>query len=118
MSTVFKSIGRGLLYIVLFPLLLLAIAIYAVYGVGVFIFQLGKLVYLFFTGRTLNSDLPEDIKVKALCAQAAPKEEPKPDQSYVVYSGGYTSPIEKEPVKKEEKVDEDGIIHLDEEEDL
>ena len=118
MSTVFKSIGRGLLYIVLFPVLLLAIALYAVYGVGVFIFQLGKLVYLFFTGRTLNSDLPEDIKVKALFAAATPKEEPQPDQSYVVYSGGYTSPVEEKPEPKEEKVDEDGIIQLGEEDDL
>ena len=105
MSNVFKSIGRGLLYIVLFPLILVAIAIYAVYGVGVFIFQLGKLIYLFFTGRTLNSDLPEDIKVKALLT--VEPEEPKQDLSYVVYSGDYSSPVSEEPKQEEEDVIED-----------
>ena len=65
-SAVFKNIGKGIGYFFLFPTLLIAIAIYAVFGLLVFVYQFFKLIFLFFTGRTLFSDLPEDIKVKAI----------------------------------------------------
>lgn len=110
MSNVFKSIGRGVLYFFLLPLILLATAIYAVYGIGVFLFELVRVIYLFFTGRTLNSDLPEDIQVKSL-VNVQKEEEPKQDLSYVVYNGSYSSPIEEEPK-------EDEIIDNREEENL
>ena len=50
----------------MFPGLVVAIALYAVFGLIVFIFQFFKLIFLFFTGRNLFSDLPEDIELKAL----------------------------------------------------
>ena len=65
-GNIFKNIGKGIGYFFLFPGLLIAIAIYAVFGLIVFIYQFFKLIFLFFTGRTLFSDLPEDIKVKAI----------------------------------------------------
>ena len=49
MSSFFKNFGKGILYVFLFPLTLIAIAIYGVVGLGIFFFQLGRLVYLFFT---------------------------------------------------------------------
>ena len=82
MSNFFKSFGKGLLYVVLFPFILVGIVLYAVFGLFVFIFQLFKLIYLFFTGRTLNSDLEEDIAAKAILEKAnnPEKEEVKNDQ--------------------------------------
>lgn len=65
MGNFFKNLGKGIGYFFAFPGIILAIAIYAVVGLFVFIFQAFKLVYLFFTGRTLNSDLLEDIELKA-----------------------------------------------------
>ena len=65
-GNIFKNIGKGIGYFFLFPGLLIAIAIYAVFGLIVFIYQFFKLIFLFFTGRTLFSDLPEDTKVKAI----------------------------------------------------
>ena len=66
MASIFKNIGKGVGYFFAFPFLLVAIAVYAVFGLVVFFIQFIKLIVLFFTGRTLFSDLPEDIKVKAI----------------------------------------------------
>ena len=65
MASIFKNIGKGVGYFFAFPFLLVAIAIYAVFGLVVFIIQFFKLIVLFFTGRTLFSDLPEDIELRA-----------------------------------------------------
>ena len=113
MASVFKNIGKGIGYFFAFPGLLIAIAIYSVFGLIVFVFQFFKLIILFFTGRTLFSDLPEDIELKAKLTKDEPKqEEPKekkeedknplslyPSDS-PVYGSGYSSPLfnkEKEP---------------------
>lgn len=75
MAGFFKSIGKGLLYIVLFPILLIAIAFYGVYGLIVFVYELIKMIILFFSGKTLSSDLDEDIKAKAILAGKPIKDE-------------------------------------------
>ena len=97
MANVFKNIGKGIGYFFLFPLLIIAIAVYSVFGLLVFIFQLFKLIFLFFTGRTLFSDLPEDIELKALlnttADSASPTEEKKEEQpQYVYQTAAYVSP--------------------------
>ena len=111
MSSLFKNIGKGIGYFFAFPGLIIAIALYAVFGLVVFIFQFFKLIFLFFTGRTLFSDLPEDIELKALKAQAnesAEEEEKKEENPLslypsdsVVYGAGYSSPLFNKEEKKE-----------------
>lgn len=113
MSSLFKNIGKGIGYFFAFPGLTIAIALYAVFGLVVFIFQFFKLIFLFFTGRTLFSDLPEDIELKALKAQAnesaeeekEEKKEENPLSLYpsdsVVYGAGYSSPLFNKEEKKE-----------------
>ena len=119
MVSVFKNIGKGCLYVIALPLGVLAIAGYAVFGVFVFFFQFVRLIYLFFTGRNLRSDLPEDVKAREIIEANKPKEEEK-DESLslypsdsIVYSGGYQSPTF-EDEKKEEEVEHEPK-HLDEE---
>ena len=75
MDKIFKGIGKGIGYFFAFPGLLIAIAIYSVFGLIVFVFQFFKLIVLFFTGRNLFSDLPEDIELKAKLTKDEPKEE-------------------------------------------
>lgn len=112
MATFFKSLGKGLLYVILFPLGLIAIALYAVYGIFVFFFHLVRLIVMFFTGKKLNSDLPEDIKAKAIIDANKPKEEPLslyPSDS-IVYGSGYVHPsLDNQNTEKpeEEKKEED-----------
>lgn len=121
MSNFFKSFGKGLLYVFLFPFIIVGIVLYAVFGLFVFIFQFFKLIYLFFTGRTLNSDFEEDIAAKAILEKAEhpEKEEAKNDQLSLypsdspMYTADYKSPFEpqEEPEEEIEKEYEEDTKH-------
>ena len=124
MVNFFKNLGKGVGYFFAFPGIIVAIAIYAVFGLLVFIFQFFKLIVLFFTGRTLFSDLKEDIELKALLDKSKSqdedvsedkqeeKKEDNPMSLYPsdspVYGSGYQSPLFED--KKEEAPREPEII--------
>lgn len=65
----FKLILSGLLYIVISPLIALVLALFLVIGIIVFVLQFFKAIILFFTGRKLSSDYPEDIAAKKILGQ-------------------------------------------------
>ena len=75
MGTIFKSIGKFFLNIFIIPAFLVGLAFSAVAGLGVFILELFKKLFRFFTGKNLNSDLPEDIKAKQMIAAAQKQRE-------------------------------------------
>ena len=91
MASVFKNIAKGALYVVGFPLGLIAIAGYAVFGVFVFFFQFIRLIILFFTGRNLRSDLPEDIQARKIIEANKPKEEEESPLSLYPRTSGISS---------------------------
>ena len=64
MGNFFKNFGKGVLYILVLPLLIVGLAVYGVAAVFVFLFLAVKGLILFFTGRSLYEDLPEDIEAK------------------------------------------------------
>ena len=64
MGNFFKNFGKGVLYFLALPALVLGLAIYAVAAVFIFLFIAVKGLVLFFTGRSLYEDLPEDIEAK------------------------------------------------------
>lgn len=66
MSTLFKGIGKSVLYVIGFPFLIAFILIMAVLDFVAYLIQFFKLIILFFTGRTIFSDLDEDIEAKAI----------------------------------------------------
>ena len=110
MASIFKNIAKGLLYVVMFPLGLLAIAGYAVFGIFVFFFQFVRLIILFFTGRNLTSDLPEDVEAKRIIEANKPKEEEESPLSLypsdsALYGSEYVSPTF-DNQEKEENDDE------------
>ena len=110
MANFFKSFGKGLLYVILFPFIIVGIVLYAVFGLFVFVFQFFKLIYLFFTGRTLFSDFEEDIAAKAVLEKAnnPVKEEVKNDQLSLypsdspMYASDYRSPYDSQEEPEEE----------------
>ena len=71
MVSFFKNFGKGVLYVLVLPFLLVGMAIYAVVALFVFIFLAIKGLVLFFTGRSLYEDLPEDIEAKKRLAPAS-----------------------------------------------
>ena len=122
MTSFFKNFGKGLLYVVSFPFILVAIALAAVAGLFVFLFQSGKIIYLFFTGRTLNSDLEEDIAAKAKlhANDIQPEEINKnptdlslyPSDTSVYQTNDYVSPTFGEKEEEAEPIEEEDDNHV------
>lgn len=76
MGNFFKNFGKGILYLLVLPFTLVILSIYAVVGLFAFLFMGIKSIVLFFTGRSLYDDLPEDKKAKEIIASlSAPKAE-------------------------------------------
>ncbi|HAV19806.1 MAG TPA: hypothetical protein DCX17_02125 [Firmicutes bacterium] len=69
----FKIILSGLLYIVISPFIAVVLALFLVYGLLIFVFLTLKSVVLFFSGRTIFSDYPEDIAAKKILGQIKAK---------------------------------------------
>ncbi len=66
MGEFFKTVLFGLLYVVLSPFIVLFLALYFVYCLIIFIYMSIRNLVVFFSGGTVNGDLPEDIKAKRI----------------------------------------------------
>ena len=64
MLSFFKNFGKGILYVLVLPFLVVGLALYGVAAIFIFIFIAIKGLVLFFTGRSLYEDLPEDKEAK------------------------------------------------------
>ena len=61
-----KIFLQGILYVVLSPLILLTLAVYAAYCVLAFIYIAIRSIIVFFMGGTPLGDLPEDVEAKRI----------------------------------------------------
>lgn len=82
-----KNFGKGILYVLVLPFLLIGLALYAVVALFVFIFLAIKGLVLFFSGRSLYEDLPEDKEAKRrLNAMNKPEPQPASEGTFVASS--------------------------------
>ena len=106
MAQLLKSFGKGCLYILVLPVLLVILAVYVVLGLGMFIYIGIKGAILFFTGRNFG-ELPEDIKARAILEGTDDKPETtvevKPDEpKQTDYAASYYVPLDSNiPAPKE-----------------
>ena len=113
MTALLKSFGKGCLYILVLPVLLVVLAVYAVLGVGMFIFVAIKGIILFFTGRNFG-ELPEDIKARSILEGnhdevSTPVEEKKAETPTNDYASHYYVPLDQSiPAPREEDHKEGG----------
>lgn len=88
MLNIFKNFGKGILYVLVLPFLLIGLAVYGVVALFVFIYLAIKGLVLFFTGRSLYEDLPEDKEAKRRIALAnggsLEEEEPEEPQQEIL----------------------------------
>lgn len=61
-----KIFLQGILYVIFLPLILLVLALYAVYCVFIFIYISIRSIIVFFMGGTPLGDLPEDVEAKRI----------------------------------------------------
>lgn len=66
MLSLFKTFGKGLLYTITLPITLLILLGYMIYGVFYFLFLSFKSIVLFFKGKTIFSELEEDVKAREI----------------------------------------------------
>lgn len=66
-----KVFLQGILYVVLLPLIVAILAIYAVYCAIVFIYIAIRSIIVFFMGGTPLGDLPEDVEAKRILLERA-----------------------------------------------
>ncbi len=59
-----KRCGLGVLYIVAAPFAIVLLVLFAIIGLFVFLVMMVKSIILFFAGRSVFDDLPEDIEAK------------------------------------------------------
>ena len=119
MLSFLKGLLKGFMYVLFLPLGILGISLYMAFGVFVFLYRFGKLIYLFFTGRTLKNELKEDIEVKKLLDNKPEEEEEKDSEPALslypsdsdMYKTDYISPTfeEKKEVEERSSSDEDLI---------
>ena len=98
MVNLLKTFGKGILYIIGLPFFIVALVIFGVIGIFLFIFQLFKSIFYFFTGQKFFPELPEDKELR-LRREAA-------------FAGVNNSqPINQEPVMQEEDVYVPPMLH-------
>ena len=117
MASLLKSFGKGLLYILVLPVLLVILAVYAVLGVGMFVYVAVKGAILFFTGRNFG-ELPEDVKARAILEgtddthiEEVKEEEKKETFSNNDFASTYFVPLDSNipsPAPKEEEKKDEG----------
>lgn len=71
MGAFFKKAGMGLLNILILPGILIVLAFYGAISLFVFLFLAVKGLVLFFTGRNLFEDFPEDKEAKRILKERA-----------------------------------------------
>ena len=119
MGSFFKSFGKGILYILTLPAVLIVLVFYAIVGLFTFIFLMLKSVVLFFKGKTIFSELPEDKRAREIL-NPTPKQddeveivEPEDPITSAFTQTFYQSPITQYPTGEQTKVKE-----IDFEEDI
>ena len=93
MVNLLKTFGKGILYIIGFPFFLVALVLFGVVGIFLFIFQLIKSIIYFFTGQKFFPELPEDkelrLKKEAAFAMNNPQNsvqnEPRQEEQSIIY---------------------------------
>lgn len=73
MVNLLKTFGKGILYIIGFPFFIVALLIFGVIGIFLFIFELFKSIIYFFTGQKFFPELPEDKELRLKLEAANPQ---------------------------------------------
>jgi len=102
-----KRFGLGILYVVLSPFFLLILVLFTIYGLGLFLFMAVKACILFFTGRSVFDDMPEDTEAKRRLGQLVDEPLNRPFRAKKAVKTVTAEPIEEtKKVVKEEPQEE------------
>ena len=66
MLNLIKKFAQGILYVLTFPVFLVLLAIFAVYGLLIMFIEGIRFIYNFFTGRNIHGELEEDVAARKI----------------------------------------------------
>lgn len=112
MGNFFKGLGKGLFNIIIIPAYLVGLALSAVAGIFVFLFEFFIKFFKFITGKSLTNLLPEDIQAKEMIEAASKPKEAEKTETVEVVRAEIADPIadfrqERQPVTAQIPSDED-----------
>ena len=112
MMSVLKNVGKGILYIIGLPFFLLILVLTGVAGIFVLVYMFFKSIILFFTGRSLYEDLPEDKEAKRRLGILPPEpvSEPQAQTEIKVEK----QPSVSQPLEPEDEVDSNDPFYVPE----
>ena len=73
---IFKTFLKGLLYVVLSPLIIAGFALYTVYSLFVYLYEFIVATIKFFGGSKLTTETKEDLKVKQIIKEKDKQSDP------------------------------------------
>ena len=109
MVSLIKTFGKGILYVIGLPFFLLALLLFAVIGIFLFLFQIIRSVIYFFTGQKFFPELEEDKQLRLLKEKAAgtnEEEEEVEEQSSSLNEDSIIMPLPPVIQKQPEEVEE------------
>ena len=104
MVSLLKTFGKGILYVIGFPFFIVALLIFGVVGIFLFIFQLFKSIIFFFTGQKFFPELPEDKELRLkreaafMAANGAPVSDEQNSDQYPMDNTTNSVPPTIEPI--------------------
>lgn len=78
MGSLFKAFGRGVLYVIGFPFFVVALLLFGIIGIFLFLYQLIRSIICLFTGKKFFPELPEDKELRLKREQAFASNNPEP----------------------------------------
>ena len=103
MVNLLKTFGKGVLYIIGFPFFVVALVLFGVIGLFLFLFQLVKSIIYFFTGQKFFPELPEDKELREKMESANGNQDVIINQPVESNNNEVISPLflEEQPIKEE-----------------
>ena len=115
MNEFFKTLLKGVIYVVLLPVIALFLALFFIYCICIFLYTAVRNLIIFFAGGNPGGDLKEDVEAKRRLAErmnvAEPKEVIPADQPDLVRPSDLQAESEGAtlPVQEEQESEEGGI---------
>lgn len=110
MVSLLKTFGKGVLYVIGLPFFILALLLFAIYGLGAFLFQAIKSIIYFFTGQRFFPELPEDKELRLLREGATNQnnaqpvnEDNNPKEDSIIFHYEEEKPVEEEQPAQQDK---------------
>ena len=116
MAAFFKLVLHGILYALGLPIFLIALAIYSVYCLIMFIYEAIRSFFVFFSGGTPFGDLKEDVRAKEILLakqnqELNPQPAPQPvGNTFYIFQGKPADPSK--PIPTVDPLDFGGAIDM------